>query len=72
MDITIASRFENLVAYTAATTVKEDGVAVPVLARLTIPRGERAFADQLTVNQVLLTCAGAVEAGSAEDSPNLA
>ena len=47
-------------------------MTVPVLARFTIARGERASADQLAVSQVLLTCAGAVEAGSAEDRPNLA
>ena len=41
------------------------------MARFTIAHGERATADQLSVNQVLLTCAEAIEAGSAVGRPDL-
>lgn len=71
MDITAATPFENLDAYTAATTAQEEGVPVPILSRFIIARGEKATADLLSVNQVLLTCAEAVEAGSADGRPDL-
>ena len=72
VDLTTASPCGGLAAYIAATTTQEDRVTVPVLARFVIARGERASAGLLTVNQVLPTCAGAVEAGSADGKPGVA
>ena len=58
-------------AHLSASTTKEDGITVPVLTQFVIARGEKATADQLTLNQVLITCAATVEAGAEEDRPNL-
>ena len=71
MNFSSATRFENLEAYTAATTAQKEGLTIPVLARFTIARGERATAEQLSVNQVLLTCAEAIEAATVDGRPNL-
>lgn len=71
MDFSSATSFRDLDAFLKASTIKEDGVTVPSLERFVIARGELASADQLSLTQVLLTCAAAVEAGSREDRPDL-
>eukprot|EP00904_Undaria_pinnatifida_P010801 jgi/Undpi1/6851/HiC_scaffold_21.g09327.m1 len=71
MDFSSATTFENMEEYLSVSTILEEGVSVPVLERFVIARGQQCTAADLTLNQVLITCAAATEAGSADVRPNL-
>lgn len=71
MDFSSATTFENMEEYLSVSTILEEGVSVPVLERFVIARGQQCTAADLTLNQVLITCAAATEAGSADVRPDL-
>lgn len=73
MGFSSASPFESVEAYMAAPPRRRRACPypVPLLERFVIARGERATADLLTLNQVLVTCAEAIEAGSSNERPDL-